>query len=1492
MRPFFVACATRNVKYCAIAVQCIHVLAQVHGIAPSQLHGTLTALGEATHLGVDIQLKILQVLPTLFQSYGGYMNGELIVLLLQLCAVLQGNTKTAMVVNTASATLQQLVIAIFDRVASEDSAPESEKREPMFEAPITNDDKTTVRPMAFDALMVFGDLCSLTEKQRPRFLRFNTLPETFGLELLESVLTNHATLFPSHPEFAYVLRTQAVPLLLRAFSEKREFAVTLRVTRLLYLLIRRQLAILEVECEVILTMMTHMMDPESNAPEWKRVLCLEVFHGVCSEFSLVMDIYTEYDRNDSRRSIIQQFVGLLAKIVKESPAVLGTGFASTPFVLNKPADTPDEDMVKLGMHVPGVSVKTSTVRVSYVDLLDKTEPPVAPPSYFFYLTLMCISSLGEGLVKAGTTNQIDTHKSLVQDTWMDFYTICETYFHSTLDLELYRVLVKTAQRYGQICGMLHQIAARDSFLALLAEFAVKGDTEREQDHRGSVSGGSVKNILSAAETLVGSFVDGRGSVSGTSSPAKGTTSAGITDRARGLSARNILCCRAVFTLGQSLGHLLMSKWHIIFELLRAVDTLVHGSPGKRRHEVSGAHMFANLSSDYKVLDDGLQKMLQHTKEYEIDSFLEIIRALCTVSTGKSQTAEEYVPVPSLTTGEMSELVLISLLDDLCRYNIHRLVRNDTWNLVAGFLIGFSASDSNSAEAKIKAASVLDQLILLLLAEKSAAADGTVQRRSFETLQKIIHEATRPEGTAEGDWRSSSSPETMVHVLALENINAIIDQLGAKIIDGWDVVFDIIDSVFGPLKNKQAREKSDSLVRLLRSSFSSLQLICTDFLEALPNASLLSLIDVLYRFSIQTYDINISFTSISFYWRIADYIRSLDTASSKALSDTSADVEQLEKDASDGNVRALWLVCLLRLSAVCAEPRAQVRNGAAPGLFRIMEAHGPSLSTDIWKACQRTVFPAVMSIHTPAGIEGDQVREWRETASLNVGGFSNIYHLFMNKFLKQDDFTDLWHTLIEYYTSLLEHEGLPLRQSVYVGLETILTGVCAASLQLPKSSVDQVWNFWLSQRVPQECDDVKIVQDSLASLVKVHQPLVALNKELSETYSVQSLEVLKDVVSFPLMPQFYSDKDHMTPSQEAALEDISTVDVAPSQSRATVNKLFDVFAHTIRLPYESRSVQSADTHAKPASFVSLNNHTLLLMQQKLSQIESFDIFTNDTLEHVYGSLLLPVSRKFDCPYLSGLESQLWQLATNVFIDLAQKHLPLIADKSKQGDRFEQQEIIELIARCGAAIIESRGDSDLEYTEKYEDFDIDSYKKFIEIFENATKGVNTVDGEVWLTIVSALFRNSFMYSRGDFSREFTVSKENLDMLMSLPFHGSTETPKLASRTKMAYLCLDELFRLAAVDKTDDSAGKVKKIAQMHLLVRLALVLRQFVADSPIRGRIPLPAVQRQELLYVLDKLRDSAARPQAKVLHSLVSGSISVAGNDDKVLAMIQGLLIAE
>lgn len=278
------------------------------------------------------------------------------------------------------------------------------------EAPI-EDGTIQLRAAALDAFRVFNDLCLLTESQKPRFLKSTSLPQTFGLELIESVLTNHAQIFLNHPEQANILRIRVMPFIISSLSEKLHFAVTVRIVRVLYTLIRNHLSILISEGEMALSLLTHMLDHDTAS--WKRSLCMEALRGIFADASLIRRIYAMYDAQEGKKGILRDLVAAFVRLSTEKPSVIGLGSQSSIPVANPSNGSVSDQAMLEASGVPGIisssvgsseplagiSTQWSTIRVPCIDQLDKTDPPSIPESYIYSLALACVSGFSEGLAK-------------------------------------------------------------------------------------------------------------------------------------------------------------------------------------------------------------------------------------------------------------------------------------------------------------------------------------------------------------------------------------------------------------------------------------------------------------------------------------------------------------------------------------------------------------------------------------------------------------------------------------------------------------------------------------------------------------------------------------------------------------------------------------------------------------------------------------------------------------------------------------------------------------------------------------------------------------------------------------------------------------------------------------------------------------------------------------------------------------------------------------
>ena len=86
----------------------------------SRLKEILDAIRDVSSLSQDvIQLKVLQILPSILQNFSGDVRGGLLFSLLQTCSILQAS-KTSAVSSTAAATFQQVLSALFEELTRED----------------------------------------------------------------------------------------------------------------------------------------------------------------------------------------------------------------------------------------------------------------------------------------------------------------------------------------------------------------------------------------------------------------------------------------------------------------------------------------------------------------------------------------------------------------------------------------------------------------------------------------------------------------------------------------------------------------------------------------------------------------------------------------------------------------------------------------------------------------------------------------------------------------------------------------------------------------------------------------------------------------------------------------------------------------------------------------------------------------------------------------------------------------------------------------------------------------------------------------------------------------------------------------------------------------------------------------------------------------------------------------------------------------------------
>ncbi|KAG9230550.1 endosomal peripheral membrane protein-like protein [Amylocarpus encephaloides] len=1610
--PFLIACGTKNVKFTGIAIVCLQRLVVSGALPRSRLKEVLEAFREATSAGLDVQLKILQALPSLLQNYAAELKGDLLAAALNNCTILQAS-KNGIVNNTAAATLQQLVVSVFDKVVEEDKV--SLEVPTVGEAPFEGG-TVQLRAAALDAYKVFNDLCLLTESQKPRFLRSSGMPQTFGLELIESVLTNHSEIFLTHPEQANILRTRVMPFVINSLSEKLNFAVTVRIARILYTLLRRHLSILSSEGEMALGLLTHMLDHDTAL--WKRSLCMEILRGIFADAALVRRIFAIYDAQEDRKPIMRELVAAFVRISTEKPAVIGLGNQSTVPLSSQGGSGSDQAMLEVsgvaglisgsvGSSEPSVGISTqwSTMRVPCIDQLDKTDPPSVPETYIHSLTLACISGFSEGLAKfvlpltvperhrkkttprqqGADTNSPESPRGIlerkssikknpvpvnplslkehplydeikicagiVDECWPAIMTACSTFLNASLDSEYYHGLVRSFQKFTHVAGLLRLATPRDAFLTTLGKSAVPPNvltTSATQTAPPSTPPteppsmfANAKGLLSV-ESLVGhaSAAVERGR--------QGSVDSGTVS----LNTRNLLCLRALLNLGIALGPTLGSAWAIILGTLQEADLVLFSSAKPTRtptnqksdafKSVDESALLVNFGTEIKAVETAASRLLESTIEFPNEAFLEVVSGLCSLI-GKEEvpramfdpTSPKTPPPPEArrpstshthrkihsintapATQNQEDLFALAKLGELASINIERLMDHDPeasgWSILTSNLIKVSCSTSRPSSVRIRAAEILVRLVLEVASNILSLPDnarGDIQLRLFQTLRSAIH-------PLESNERPSSvaihTIDTDVHKVVIEGLRTILEKCGETFVTGWDIAFEIIGSVFFKSEEnglRQAKHSATRSSRLIRSSFGSLELICSDFLSSLPSSCFVILVDTLYQFCTQDDDLNISLTTVTFFWVLSDFISGRTSSFSLSPdliqgSDETTLVQMASGEDLAVSDAALWMLLLQRLTAVTVDERLELRNSAIQTLLRIFDAYGDQLNSEAWSMCLKSViFKLLLSIRKQleatngkkSSVSDKDRIGWNETTVVVLSGITNLLADYLDTLSSHPTFNDSWSTLLGHYKSLINFKILDINTSVFNSLRHILSRGNLPSDEkqnFGRPAIDQAWELWSHSLPVVQADPAENRFDNqkyLVAYVSALQEIYRLVEDDLDASKVRKmLKLLREAIQQASAATYTADVEHLTPLQGQVLESLKMIrtDIVGVPG-ALITQVSDL----VGLAFEPKDTAS-DTQ-RP-TYVALSKASMNLIERLvLAHSSDLGIYDCNAITSTLSALARPIILKYSFPTITKSVSP-WRQATISAIAILRSIVPVITKANIKEDVVKA--MWKAIVTIGNAITvadckQAGPNIDLKADQE---FDITSFLELRALITPAL-GSNVIPDKTRRVYTESLFHTSLIHAPP--SSELPATNQELLGSLYKPRKGRTIDPPPSLRTRMSYVCFNELVSLVSFTDSSEARIKLAQAAAPYLILRPGLTLRAYIADQPLRGRMPQPLSQRKELLYILQALVKLRCEPDAipdapgvesegkKHLHRLyplLSKAIRAAAMDQEVL----------
>ncbi|CAG7560267.1 unnamed protein product [Fusarium equiseti] len=1598
VNPFIIACGTKNAKFTAIAIVCLQRLIVSQALPRSKLNQVLEALMQATSAGLDVQLKILQALPSLVQNYASDLKGNLLVTTLNICFTLQ-SSKNAIVNHTSAATLQQLVVSVFDKVVAEDkkAGEGSGNNDPEY---------SENHPAATDAYRIFNDLCLMTENQRPEFIRVSGLQQTFGLELIESVITNHATVFSNHPEQAQILRSRVMPLLIAALKAKPNFATTVRLMRILYTMLRRHISILPSECGEALVVLTQILDHDETL--WKRALCMEVFRGIFADHALLRRIYAMFDATEGEKDVLKPLIATFVRLSTEKPAVIGLGpQSSLPTASSNTGNSSEQAIAEASgmtglmtgpvgseLTTTGISTQFSSVRVPCIDQLDKTEAPTIPESYLYSLILNCISSVSDGLAKfvlsltvpsearkkraskqefgrdspvpeqdsASPKGKLERSASfrrnpvplnplsledhpqhaevkicatIVEECWPAILATCSTFLYAALDSEYYHGLVRAFQRFAHVAGLLQLSTPRDAFLTTLGKAAVPPNVLTV-----CVNSGQGRPQTPSTPTDGSLFSNARGllsvdSLTPTTPTADKGRQASFDASVASLNTRNLLCLRALLNLGIALGPTLSGAWYIILETLQQADFVLYVSgkaPGRASRPDSGADnematLMQNFSSEVRAVETAASRLIESTADFPNESFLEVVAAICSLLMQKlpekSEDAAPQTQAPSdgqqlkapaaqgrRASGQMNsgstqeEKFALAKLGELANINIDRLLeyspKESGWNVLTAKLIDTLTSANTNSSVRTRAAEILVKLVLEAANVTSSLPEedrGEKQLRFFEALRRSLEPLLKADREVS---LASHSTDIDIHKIILDGLQSIIESNGETLIKGWDIAFEIIGTIFvtrdvnheyrrGSVANPILLDTRSA--KLIRSSFNSLQLICSDFLASLPNSCFLILVDNLYKFCSQDDDLNIALTTVTFFWVLSDFLssknESLDIPPEMMQC---TDVSDLEKMAADQSHKcsdaALWMLLLLRLTNVTTDDRLELRNSAIQTLLRIFDAYGDRLNPESWSICVKSViFKLLSSIEQEIKVlqsgeeeeadDGDRA-EWTETAVVVLNGISSLLANYLDILVVHPSFDDLWKELLTHFTTLLDFNVLDINTAIFKALAHILSETNNdGKSDFSKTAINSSWDLW-ARGVPTSKPADNKAEDNQNCLVAYVSVLTEIYRLIKDDLEVERvgriLKLLRETLDEATVGSYVSDIEYVTPLQAHILE---AVQMIRTDIKGVPSAMITQVADFAILPFVQPSP------SKPGSkrtYIALSKASMQTLEKLiLEHASDSDIYSSNSFYEALKALCKPIALKYGFSTITK-STQPWRLATSTALTILEATLSHIIslELSKEVTKNIWTTIVAIAdgimsADCSIAPSETDFSDD-------EAFDIAAFHKLRELIIPSL-GATAVPERARAAYAESLFKTSIIHAPSP--EEESIINGTHEKGLSALYNsraGRTVYVPPAKRARMAYDACEVLF--AMVSAKDEPTiviqpptpqfpdpkhsrfaespvtlySRIASTAAPFLILRCALTLRAYIADQPLRGRMPQPLSQRKELAWILRKLVD--------------------------------------
>nr|XP_027206103.1 protein MON2 homolog isoform X2 [Dermatophagoides pteronyssinus] len=605
MEPFFMGCDTRWPKLVQISLNSIQKSILFECLNKQAAENLINCLWNLMEHNLE-EVKVLQTI-TLLITTNQLIQDEHLAKVISLCFRLY-NSKNSTTANTASATIRQLITAIFERVPNENNDDNNDNdneqttmdKSKLFEIIVSNDKQDycqryvpirfrQTKPACMDAYNLMQDLIQIINGETTFWLKTTTssadIGKLFALELLELIIDQYSKIFYVYDEFIFILKDKVCQVVIKLFapnlksirsnnrhhhhhhhqhnhqlpsllqrggddglinvdsisdnltnhqtlkiSPTQQWSTTVRLMRIVTILIKNYFKLLITECEIFLSQLIRSLEVDKF--NWQRLIALEALYKILDAQTL-SSLCEYYDSSEQSSKILFNIINalcifiqsqfqiidssttqsLIASLVNNNNSgnIIGVGNQFSPVTstsLNRTTTISTDQFPTFNLR----NITTTLLfipfnndyryKTFYIDQLDKQEPPQAPNGHGLSTGIACVFEVANSLMKIienyleiridtksenncksiiqkhlaqqqqQQTDKVKLHRQLILSTYNGLIGSFSLLLDASIDEKCTELILDQIQKLIIIYGLYDIDVARDLLLISLCKSAL------------------------------------------------------------------------------------------------------------------------------------------------------------------------------------------------------------------------------------------------------------------------------------------------------------------------------------------------------------------------------------------------------------------------------------------------------------------------------------------------------------------------------------------------------------------------------------------------------------------------------------------------------------------------------------------------------------------------------------------------------------------------------------------------------------------------------------------------------------------------------------------------------------------------------------------------------------------------------------------------------------------------------------------------------------